>query len=71
MSQGPLSVNQTITWLHLETLEDEEEKKKLENGTTKLTSFIDNGSIQMSNSTTQEAAQYPPLHFDTVKNGMF
>lgn len=71
LSQGPLSVNQNITWLHLETMKDEEEKKKLENGTTELTSFIDNGTIQMSDSTTQEAAQYPPLHFDTVKNGMF
>ncbi|XP_014194369.1 uncharacterized protein LOC102291172 isoform X2 [Haplochromis burtoni] len=67
-SNGPLSVNQNITWLHLETMKDEEEKKKLENGTTQLTSFIDNGTIQMSDSTTQEAAQYPPLHFDTVKN---
>lgn len=67
--QGPLRVNQNITWLHLETMKDEEERKKLENGTTELTSFIDNGTVQMSDSTTQE--QYPPLHFDTVKNGMF
>lgn len=53
-------------------MEDEDEKKKkLENGTIKLTSFIDNGVIQRGNSTVQEAAQYPPFHFGSVKNGMF